>query len=148
MADKLDSRPILVANIETLRGRDFIVLVLFGADGYRVDNIVLPYEGGEYAVKLMRDLLEKYHIASADVWTSTPAVLMAVMKEPGLNGIVKHPSDTVTTANLVAEYEDVLVTYYGLDDLPKDNRRLPKWRRFFIAVLYRAIQKLEGGYDK
>lgn len=146
MADKLDSRPVLVANIETLRGADFLVLVLFGADGYKVAARIKPFEGRRQITKEARALLDEYHVHYAEAWTYQATIWHALRDAEGIYPMFKHPLDVSCTSREVMDVEEALIDVYGLDErLPDAPRVLPKWKTVIIGVLTRIIQKLEGG---
>jgi hypothetical protein len=133
----------ILTNVETIETEKFLVVLAFGNDGYLVDSCCPVYEGEAHAVDFIRKLLATHGQTTATVWTSTQALYMVFLAEPGLGAELKHRDDTIETSNFVKRHSDILIEFHEIEPLvPKPV--LPKWRKRLFLWLQKLMNKVGG----
>lgn len=136
-------RPLVVANFERIEGTAFIVAILYGEDGQRIDGITLPCDSSTDALAIVRHLAKEYRISTVEMWTSDSGLYVQSLTMAGIYGVIKHPSDTEETRREIEQSAEILRELYEIKPLiPKPSP--PKWRAYLISVVRRVLNKLEG----
>ncbi|MGG3622848.1 hypothetical protein ABES25_04705 [Bacillus gobiensis] len=122
----------IIANVERLENELFLVVVLYGDDGYIADRVIVPYENAESAVITIAEVAYK-----VDVWSSDTTLYKAMLEVPGLNGIIKHPDDTSETGRQIEELMQILRQEF-------ERPALPRWRKWLSSLFRRMTRLIEG----
>lgn len=138
-------RPILISNIETLESQPFFVAILYGEDGYLLDEIVIQFDSWTQIIEKVRDIQTKYRLETIELWTSTKGLYIESLKHAGIAALFKHPSDTIDTRKLIENNIDTIRDFYELQPkMPKPAP--PKWKAFLFRLLTTLLNRL--GVDR
>lgn len=132
--------PLIIANIEQVEASKLLVIVLYGKDGYLVDQIIVPFEDYPEAIKRIKALTVAYKLSCIDVWTSNPDLYRHTLHTPGIAGVMKHSSDTSDTRQALRNIASILPDIYEI----KPISRPPKWKEFLINGIRKILKGLEG----
>jgi hypothetical protein len=133
-------RPLIVANVEYIEASPFLVAILYGQDGQRLDEMILPFESYELALQQIRELAKEYRIQIVGMWTSDKELYILSLQTPGIAGVIKHPSDTVDTRQTIEHNSELLKELYQLTPKPP----LPRWKAFLVCMFRKILNRLEG----
>lgn len=136
-------RPLVIANVEHVEKTPFLVALLYGEDGYLLDEITLPYEGPDAACGLIAEIMRRYRLETVECWTSEQALYVSALSTIGIAVTFKHRLDTGGTREAIERSWDILAEIYELK--PKIRKpKTPKWRLFFIGLVQKILNKLKG----
>ncbi|MEH6992610.1 hypothetical protein V7075_07830 [Neobacillus drentensis] len=129
-----------VLNVERLEGSQFLVINLY--DKYLIDNIIAPYEGPAQAIERLKELTQ-IHLAPITCLTSQKHIYSLMLSTPGINGVMKHYSETTETASSLRDAEEILRDLYDIEpftSLPM----LSEWRKRLFFMLLKITNKIGG----
>ncbi len=136
-------RPLIVSNVERLEATPFLVAILYGQDGQRLDEMIFPFESYELALLIIQELAQRNGVKSFELWTSDNRLYLLSLQTPGIAGTIKHASDTIDTRRMVEYNADILRELYEIKPLiPKPP--LPKWRAFLVRTIRKLLKIIEG----
>lgn len=141
-------QPLVIVNVEPVEGRPFLVTLLYGEDGYLLDEITLPYEGPDAACGLIAEIMRRYRLETVECWTTELELYVAALRTVGIAVTFKHRSDTDGTRQAIERSRDILAEIYELKPkIPKP--KTPRWRLFLIGFFETILSKLrgDGKYD-
>ncbi len=134
-------RSLLIANIETLEGRQFFAAILFGKDGYLLDEIAIPFSMWLQSIDMIREIAERHRIETLEMWTSSKGLYVESLKHAGIAGSLKHDSDTQDTRKLIERNSEILSDLYELK--PKQPKPAPpKWKAFLFRVISNLLKRM------
>jgi hypothetical protein len=137
----------VITNVETVETEQFLVVIVFGHDGYLADYCCPLYQGVQHAVEFISNSLMIHGETSALVWTSNNQLYTALLNVPGLAVEIKHRNDTNLTKRYIDNDREILIEFYGIKPsvpLPK----LPKWRKRLLLWLEKITNIVRGeGYE-
>jgi hypothetical protein len=131
-------RFLAIVNVETIEASRFLVINLYGKNGYLIDQIIAPATTEDETVRKLRELAAIYGQTDFECWTSDPSLFKRFLTEPGIAVSIKHRDDTIDTYNAILEHDSILRELYDIEPIVK-KPPLPSWRRFILSML----QKLE-----
>jgi hypothetical protein len=131
-------RFLAIVNVETIEASRFLVINLYGENGYLIDQIIAPTTTEDETVRKLRELALIYGQTDFECWTSDPSLFKRFLTEPGIAASLKHRDDTIDTHYAILEHEPILRQLYDIEPIVK-KPPLPRWRRFILSLL----QKLE-----
>lgn len=145
-------KPLIIANFEAVEATKFIVAQLYSEDGQLRDGITLPCDSCSDALFVVRHLAETNRILTAvEMWTSNTGLYLESLKDSGVLGVIKHPSDTISTRRAIDQDADMLRDIYDIIPLnPEPTKpKPPKWRAFLILTMRKILNHLEenGKYE-
>ena len=140
-----------MVNVEQLDGLPIFAAVLFGQDGYILDQLAFMYEDLTHSTVIIEEMIERQGIKAAELWTSNTELYTLMLQVPGISPQIKHPLDTADTARLVERSSEWLRTRYAEEFEQVIERRLPpagKWRRMAVLLLQKILNRLGANeYD-
>jgi hypothetical protein len=131
-------RFLAIVNVETIEASRFLVINLYGENGYLIDQIIAPETTEDETVRKLSELSLIYGQTDFECWTSDPSLFKRFLTEPGIAVSIKHRDDTIDTYNAILEHDSILRELYDIEPIVK-KPPLPSWRRFILSML----QKLE-----
>lgn len=139
---------LAIVNVEYIESQPFLVVVLYGKDGYFIDNIIVPYENTKIAIKWLKALRNKHGIKSLNVWTSNRELYAATLEVIGIAGEIKHADSTNETKRMIDEHRELLTELHGVKPL-KPLPKLPKYRKWLFITLQKLTNFIggRGQYD-
>lgn len=133
----------IITNVETVETHRFLVVIVFGPDGYLADYCCPTYEGPAKAVEFIGYLLKSHGQSAARIWTSNPELYTAFLSVPGIGAEIKHPDDTAETKRMIEKDKKILIEFQEIKPrVPKP--KLPAWRRRLFLLLERVAQIVKG----
>ncbi|NSL51706.1 hypothetical protein [Calidifontibacillus erzurumensis] len=137
---------LAIANIEYIESQPFLVVILYGKDGYFIDNIIVPYENTKIAIRWLKALRNRHGIKSLNVWTSNQELYGAMLETVGIAGEIKHTDNTSETKRMIDEYKKLLAELHEIKPT-KPIPKLPKWR-YRLFIMLTKLTNLIGGNGK
>jgi hypothetical protein len=131
-------RFLAIVNVEAIEASKFLVINLYGENGYLIDQIIAPATTEDETVRKLRELSLIYGQTDFECWTSDLSLYKRLLTEPGIAVSIKHRDDTIDTYNAILEHDSILRELYDIEPIVK-KPPLPSWRRFILSLL----QKLE-----
>jgi hypothetical protein len=131
-------RFLAIVNVEAIEASKFLVINLYGENGYLIDQIIAPATTEDETVQKLRELAAIYGQKDFECWTSDLTLYKRLLTEPGIAVSLKHRDDTIDTYNAILEHDSILRELYDIEPIVK-KPPLPSWRRFILSML----QKLE-----
>lgn len=135
-------RSLVIANVERIGKNPFLIAILFGDDGQRLDEICIPFRSYPHAIVKARQLGMIYKMQTVELWTSDRELYIESMKHAGIAGVIKHPSDTQSTRHSIERNAEILQDLYEIQPI-EPKPKPPKWKAFFILSA-RKLLKLLG----
>lgn len=137
---------LAIANIEYIESQPFLVVILYGKDGYFIDNIIVPYENTKIAIRWLKALRNRHGIKSLNVWTSNRELYGAMLETVGIAGEIKHTDNTGETKRMIDEHKELLTELHEIKPT-KPIPKLPKWR-YRLFIMLTKLTNLIGGNGK
>jgi hypothetical protein len=139
-------RFLATVNVEAIEASKFLVINLYGENGYLIDQIIALATTEDETVRKLRELALIYGQTDFECWTSDPSLFKRFLTEPGIAVSIKHRDDTLDTHRAIRELEPVLRELYDIEPIVK-KPPLPKWRRFVLSLLQK-LEKIVKGAEK
>lgn len=137
---------LAIANIEYIETQPFLVISLYGKDGYFSDNIIVPYENTNISIRWLKALRNRHGLKTLNVWTSNIELYGATLEVVGISGEIKHTDNTIETKRMIDQHRQVLIELHDIKPF-KPLPKLSKWRyRLFIMI--KKLTNLIGGNGK
>lgn len=137
-------RSLIVANVEKVEATPFLVAILYGEDGQRLDEICLPFVSYSRSIRKIRSLGIAYRIPTIELWTSDNELYIEALKAPGIAAAIKHSSDTNDTRRVINRDYDLLFDLYDIQPI-KPKLKASKWRSFLILICRKLLKRLGDG---
>jgi hypothetical protein len=136
-------RFLAIVNVEAIEASKFLVINLYGENGYLIDQIIALATTEDETVRKLRELALIYGQTDFECWTSDPSLYKRLLTEPGIAVSIKHRDDTIDTYNAILEHDSILRELYDIEPII-ERPTLPKWRRFLLALLEKLENSLKG----
>jgi len=138
-------RPLIIQDVHELGEFPFLVTIIYGPDGQKIDERVLEYDEDALAAILSAIEMKDVHGLERvpEYWSSTRELIATAISTVGVAPTYKRREETQITYRAVSENAEVLRELYNIEPKGESQEEpLSKCRQIIINLCQGAIGAL------